>query len=169
MSGDGSKALRFTSLTTSGTGVKLTSWRSSGAGPRRREDDDGAERLRRRVLGFRAAAQDDGVASRTRVRSPGGGATLNTPGNRLGVRAKATHACARRRWVGLEAESGWDKEVGDDRWSPPVIGCGRGRRRSGLAETGPAVGPLCELGGLAAWQRRLAGLRLLLLLCGMLG
>jgi hypothetical protein len=46
-SGDGSKVLRSTSLTTSDTGVMLTSWRSSGAAPWRRKDDDGAEQLRR--------------------------------------------------------------------------------------------------------------------------
>jgi hypothetical protein len=51
---------------------------------------------------------------------------------------------------GSESDSGASpaetREVGDDRWGPPVIGCARGRRRGGLAAvvswanrpTGPA-------------------------------
>jgi hypothetical protein len=38
---------------------------------------------------------------------------------------------------GGESDSGVSpagaREVGDDRWGPPVIGCARGRRRGGLA------------------------------------
>jgi hypothetical protein len=55
-SGEVARATGCTESTTNDTGATLTSWRSSGAAPRRREDDDGAERLRRRGLGLRAAA-----------------------------------------------------------------------------------------------------------------
>jgi hypothetical protein len=47
-SGDGSKVLRSTSLTKSGTGVILTLLRNSGAAPRRRSNSDGEAWRRRR-------------------------------------------------------------------------------------------------------------------------
>jgi hypothetical protein len=51
-SGEAARVTRCTGSTTSGTGAMLTSWRSSGAAPRRREDDDGAE-SKAAALGFR--------------------------------------------------------------------------------------------------------------------
>jgi hypothetical protein len=46
-SGEVARATGCTGTPTSGTGATLTSWRSSGAAPRWREDNDSAKQLRR--------------------------------------------------------------------------------------------------------------------------
>jgi hypothetical protein len=84
----------------------------------------------------------------------GGGAAYKGRVDCLGVRAKEgkrARAAAGRTRPRVRPGT---RRVGDDRWSPPVIDRGSGRRRSGLA----------AMACWADWARRKVGLR-----CGGVG
>jgi hypothetical protein len=160
-SGEVARVTGCTESTTNGTSATLASWRSSGAAPRRREDDDGAERLWRRGLGLRAAAAHGARAARARVGgSRGGGRLIKAWGPGLGVRATRR----RRALVGLRRRrrslGRGRHEVGDDPSAPLVSDSRRGRRRHGLAATAGPAGPwvlrswVAGVHKLAGWHGR---------------
>jgi hypothetical protein len=85
-------------------------------------------------LGFRRRV--DGVATRVRIGSWGCDAALNRPEG-LTWRAGQAQGCGLEADLGGGASDlgggGHGRGEGDDTWGPPVIGCARGRRWSGLA------------------------------------
>jgi hypothetical protein len=102
-----------------------------GADLRWLHDDETAAIARnqrpQRVRVFVAAVQDGGVAARARVRSPGGGATLNSPRSRLGGQRRVREAAAGHGRSGMTAGPQLSSTAGEG-------GGGAGwRRRCGLA------------------------------------
>jgi hypothetical protein len=122
---------------TSGVVDFLTSLRVSGAASRRR-GDDGGENPTAAALGFRRHTAGwqlgHGISGRA---SPGAAAAYKGWANRLGVQATRGWRVEHGLRGGGESDSGASpagtREVGDDRWGPPVIGCARGKaaRRAG--------------------------------------
>jgi hypothetical protein len=137
--GEGFRVLRCAGTATSDACGFLTSWRRPWAASRRRDCDDD-EGTRRWWLWFSAMGAHGAQAARAQIREVQGvHASLNSPKEGLlGVRAKY------RRVLGSDTGGGAGLSrvlLGHGRsgtrlghgWCPPVIGCGRGRRRSRLA------------------------------------
>jgi hypothetical protein len=100
-------------------------------------------------LGFRRLGLGALGAARAWIGGPrGGGAAYKGRVTALACGSSTEGACAAAGQTRPGSPIGIWRGEGDDRWSPPVIDCGRGRRRSGLAAAA------CWAG----WGRRGAGL-----------